>query len=305
MRTGPEALVASKRNSTIPYYFISGVDGQTREVDSLECMRDVLANFDLIPTDESVGADYTTANVGWALSQSRNINDRSPREGQPLYFPNPRVGSSGHVVLATGVGEDCYSTPIWGPGLPRTKPYYGKFIASIDEIARLCGNAYAGSANDFNGTKISYEKPKPTTGDENMAKIFTIYDDSGKTVKKGQSFLFPSTIDFPVGPLSGTPTTAGDYYELVTLLGVPVDNTIGGATYEFYAGLQTKRAQKYRDDHPGSGGGGGSAPTAAQNADAVAVKLAPAFAAIPTAQENANATATELGDRLDGVNDGK
>jgi len=48
-------------------------------------------------------------------------------------------------------------------------------------------------------------------------------------------------------------------------------------------------ADPAKADYPRTAGGGGSAPTAAENADAVATKLAPAFDAVPTAKENGDA----------------
>lgn len=180
MRTAHEAFAASAAHPTIPYEFVSGVDGQTRTVASLMCMRDVLADYDLVPTDVSLGANYDSANDGWALTRSKNINDRAPKEGQSLYFPNPVPGSSGHIALATGVGQGVYSTPVYGPNLPIKQPFYDKFVTTIDDLARLCGNAYAGSANDFNGVAIDFTQPTDEIPGDTMTDLM-YYATSGAT----------------------------------------------------------------------------------------------------------------------------
>jgi hypothetical protein len=144
MRSGAEALTEAMGRPTIPFYFV-GTDGVRRSVGDLMCMRAVLANFDLIPI-----AGFPTANVGWQISQGKH-EGRNPPAGAVVWFPNPRSGSSGHVAIATGNGDEAWTTPVY---LRESGRYTKSHTASIARIEQLCGNAYAGWTDHIGNHKI-------------------------------------------------------------------------------------------------------------------------------------------------------
>jgi hypothetical protein len=144
MRSGYEALEVAMSRATIPFTFI-GTDRVSRNVTDLMCMRAVLANFDLIPI-----SGFPTANAGWQISQGKHY-DRTPPAGAVVWFPNPRSGSSGHVAIATGNGDEAWTTPVY---LKESGRYTRSHTASIAKIEQLCGNAYAGWTDHLGNHKI-------------------------------------------------------------------------------------------------------------------------------------------------------
>lgn len=150
MRSAAAALAYSKLHPTIPYNTVSSIDGGVREVGDLECARSVMADFDVMPI-----SDMGSANQMWARTVDQRTSGTIPN-GAPLYFPNPRAGSSGHVAEWDAASGMAWTTPIWGPGLPTKEPYQGKHLVTIPELARLCGNRYAGWGADIAGMPINF-----------------------------------------------------------------------------------------------------------------------------------------------------
>lgn len=145
MRSASAALAWSMGHPTIPQAFV-GNDGIPRQVGDLECARSVMAAYSVIPI-----ADMGTANRMWERTVGKNTS-RSPLRGAPVYFYNSRAGSSGHVALATGVGDQVWTTPVWLTG----SGYKGLHLDTISNLARRCGNPYSGWGTDIAGMPIDF-----------------------------------------------------------------------------------------------------------------------------------------------------
>lgn len=104
------------------------------------CMRSVLDDYDLIPTNVTLGHDYDNAMEGWELSNQHT--DTNWKTGAPLYFRGP----NGHVCLGMPNGM-----------VRSTKPGSTEMITcTLAEIVRLSGDPYLGWSDTFAGVPIDF-----------------------------------------------------------------------------------------------------------------------------------------------------
>ncbi len=231
MRSAKAAVAYSLAHTTIPYDFIDNA-GRATNVDDLECARSVMNDYGIIP----VGwASFPTATSIWTQAGDKHSDLDFP-DGALLCFPNPRAGKSGHIAL--GYKGMAITTPIWLEG---GTPYQTKQILSVAEVARKCGNAYAGWAGDFAGHAIDFTstagtgaKPFPEEKDLNMELRFRITEDStlkDTTVKAGQGWYFRD-LATPLQMIA--PTSAGSLqWKLAEIAGVPILD-ITGTNFDGY-----------------------------------------------------------------------
>jgi hypothetical protein len=278
MRSAAAALAWSMANATIPQSFV-GTDGIPREVDDLECARSVMAAYDIIPI-----ADMGTANRMWERTVGKN-SSRSPRRGAPVYFYNARAGSSGHVALATGSGEQVWTTPVWLSG----SGYKGLHLTTISALAILCGNAYSGWGIDFAGMPINFTStagggstpfpdapPQPKPKDDIMQTYIRFVDSSGIAE---YALCAPEII--PGGFYSTKVLAEAEAYSILTWgtnqTGAPWDCK-NYQQFTAITGMAAKLAVDYRKQNPSASIGDVTVPApdnkaliAAMNANAKAV----------------------------------
>jgi len=115
-------------------------------------MRSVLDDYDLIPTNVTLGADYENAMEGWARSATKYYARSGWPQGVPLYFRGP----NGHVAIGLANGL-IRSTQPGGTGMLTT---------TLGELERLTGDPYLGYALDFNGHLIDLTGTSGGGGDD-------------------------------------------------------------------------------------------------------------------------------------------
>ena len=105
------------------------------------CMRSVLSDYGLIPTNVTLGHDYENAMEGWALSTQKRYDTNWPA-GAPLYFRGP----NGHVCLGLPNGMVRSTTP----------GSTGMITTTLQDIINRSGDPYLGYALDFAGQPIDF-----------------------------------------------------------------------------------------------------------------------------------------------------
>lgn len=239
MRSGPAAIAFAKAHPSIPYWAISGIDGDSRKIDDLECARSVMAAFDVMPI-----SDMGTATRMW----QRTVDKRSgtPLHGAPLYFPNYAPRKSGHVALYDAVSGMAWTTPVW---LDDRDAYTTCHLIGIADLARKCGNSYDGWGADIAGVPISFISTAGGSG--------TTFDDDPMPSMKGKLMtqVLATTLPTPLPAAAlatlrsyvgaaGCPLKAGQ--GLVALVG-----EAPGTPANVQLTQADKRANEWAADHTG------------------------------------------------------
>jgi len=186
MRSAAAALAFAMKNPSIPYWATSSIDGLTRKIDDLECARSVMAAYDVMPIN-----DMDTATRMWQRTEDKRTG--TPLHGAPLCFPNYGFGKSGHIALYDASTRMAWTTPVW---INPADEYTTCHLISIEDLARRCGNPYAGWAADIAGMPINFTSPaggsasKPIEQDRNnsMAQNFVNADSGDKNGGKGSEW---------------------------------------------------------------------------------------------------------------------